>query len=164
MPDREAHVKTESATEGHPIFVVQDADTCVSLPAKAQRPAEGGDPPLRPVLEERTGRYPEGDSPADDLRQARCEPTSEDSLHHAPSLAGAEAEAEQIPSSAWRRIELKGVSRQYKHRISINGPFCRLRRSRATGDRHRLGHEEPTILTNQPTPTAANPGGGTRSG
>ena len=65
---------------------------------------------------------------------------------------------DRIPASAWRRIELKGVSRQYKHpRIldqrttlsAYDGPV----RQVVVAD---LGHEEPTILlTNQLTRTAA---------
>ena len=62
------------------------------------------------------------------------------------------------PGSAWRRIELKGVSRQYNHprildrRITLadyEGPL----REVTVAD---LGHEEPTfLLTNQLTATAA---------
>jgi hypothetical protein len=66
-------------------------------------------------------------------------------------------EIDQTPASAWRRIELKGVSRQYTHprildrRITLadyEGPL----RQVTIAD---LGHEEPTILlTNQLTATA----------
>ena len=67
-------------------------------------------------------------------------------------------EIDQTSASAWRRIELKGVSRQYTHprildrRITLaeyEGPL----RQVTVAD---LGHEEPTILlTNQLTPIAA---------
>ncbi len=67
-------------------------------------------------------------------------------------------EIDQTPLSAWRRIELKGVSRQYKtprildRQITLSdydGPV----RQVIVAD---LGHEEPTILlTNQLTRTAA---------
>jgi len=67
-------------------------------------------------------------------------------------------EIDQTPPSAWRRIELKGVSRQYKtprildRQITLSdydGPV----RQVIVAD---LGHEEPTILlTNQLTRTAA---------
>jgi hypothetical protein len=67
-------------------------------------------------------------------------------------------EIDQTPLSAWRRIELKGVSRQYKtprildRRITLSdydGPV----RQVIVAD---LGHEEPTVLlTNQLTRTAA---------
>jgi hypothetical protein len=65
---------------------------------------------------------------------------------------------EQTPASAWRRIELKGVSRQYTRprildrRIALAGYEGPLRQVTVAG----LGHEEPTIfLTNQLTATAA---------
>lgn len=67
-------------------------------------------------------------------------------------------EIDQTPASAWRRIELKGVSRQYTHprildrRVSLaayDGPL----RQVTVAD---LGQEQPTILlTNQLTLTAA---------
>src|SRR5262245_56944859 len=65
---------------------------------------------------------------------------------------------DQTPRSAWRRIELKGVSRQYKHprildhRTTLGGYTGPLRQVVVTD----LGHEEPTILpTNQLTRSAA---------
>ena len=66
-------------------------------------------------------------------------------------------EINQTPSSAWRRIELKGVSRKYKHPRILDGRIALadydgpLRQVIATD----LGHEEPTILlTNQLTKPA----------
>ena len=61
---------------------------------------------------------------------------------------------DQTPRSAWRRIELKGVSRQYKHPLILDhrtalGGYTGPVRQVVVAD---LGHEEPTILlTNQLT-------------
>ena len=67
-------------------------------------------------------------------------------------------EIDQIPTSAWRRIELNGVSRQYTHprildrRITLGDYEGQLRQVTVAD----LGHEEPTILlTNQLKPIAA---------
>ena len=67
-------------------------------------------------------------------------------------------EIDRTPGSAWRRIELKGVSRQYNHprildrRITLAGYDGPLRQVTVAD----LGHEEPTLLlTNQLTATAA---------
>jgi hypothetical protein len=67
-------------------------------------------------------------------------------------------EIDQTSTSAWRRIELKGVSRQYTHprildrRITLAEYEGSLRQLTVAD----LGHEEPTILlTNQLTPIAA---------
>lgn len=64
----------------------------------------------------------------------------------------------QEPISAWRRIELKGVSRLYKtpkildQRIELRGYHGEVRQVVVQD----LGHEEPTILiTNQLRPSAA---------
>jgi len=68
-------------------------------------------------------------------------------------------EINQTPSSAWRRIELKGASRQYNHprildrRTTLTDYAGPVRQVIVTD----LGHEEPTILlTNQLTRTAAH--------
>jgi hypothetical protein len=68
-------------------------------------------------------------------------------------------EIDRTPSSAWRRIELKGVSRQYNHprildqRTGLTDYDGLVRQVIVTD----LGHEEPTILlTNQLTRTAAH--------
>ncbi len=64
---------------------------------------------------------------------------------------------DQAPSSAWRRIELKGVSREYNHprildRRTALTDYDGLIRQVVITD---LGHEEPTVLlTNQLTRTA----------
>jgi len=66
---------------------------------------------------------------------------------------------DQAPSSAWRRIELKGVSREYNHprildRRTALTDYDGLIRQVVITD---LGHEEPTVLlTNQLTRTAAH--------
>ena len=67
-------------------------------------------------------------------------------------------EIEHTPSSAWRRIDLKGVAREYNHprildrRIALADYDGPVRQVIVTD----LGHEEPTILlTNQLTRTAA---------
>jgi hypothetical protein len=67
-------------------------------------------------------------------------------------------EIDQTPASAWRRIDLKGVSRQYTHprildqRITLSDYDGPIRQVTVA----ELGHEEPTILlTNQLTATAA---------
>jgi hypothetical protein len=67
-------------------------------------------------------------------------------------------EIDQTSASAWRRIELKGVSRQYTHprildrQITLAEYEGSLRQVTVAD----LGHEEPTILlTNQMTPIAA---------
>jgi hypothetical protein len=63
-------------------------------------------------------------------------------------------EIRRTPPSAWRRIELEGVSRTYKHprildrRITLTGYDGSLRQLTVTD----LGHDEPTlIVTNQLT-------------
>jgi hypothetical protein len=67
-------------------------------------------------------------------------------------------EIDQTPQSAWRQIELKGVSRQYTtprildRRITLSDYDGSVRQVIVTD----LGHEEPTILlTNQLTRTAS---------
>ena len=67
-------------------------------------------------------------------------------------------EIDRTPSSAWRRIELKSVGREYNHprildrRTTLDGYDGPVRQVIITD----LGHEEPTILlTNQLTRTAA---------
>jgi hypothetical protein len=71
---------------------------------------------------------------------------------------GLVAELEAAPASAWRRIELKGVHRAYRHpriidrQITLAGYSAPIRQI-AVAD---LGHEQPTLLlTNQLRRTAA---------
>ena len=146
-------------------FLAQDAETRVFCYANGElRKDEQNDEILRFVRfwKERTGRYPGRTDlrfQVDDLRQAQRAQPAGDSIHHpAASLDGAHAGDRPDAASAWRRIELKGVSRQYKtprildRRITLadyEGPV----RQVIVAD---LGHEEPTILlTNQLTRTAA---------
>jgi hypothetical protein len=147
-------------------FVVQDADTRVFCYANGElRKDEQNDEILRFVRfwKERTGRYPRElifDSKLTtyaklhDLNQLKI-----DFITLRRRTPGLMRTIDRIPASAWRRIELKGVLRQYKHpRIldqrttlsAYDGPV----RQVVVAD---LGHEEPTILlTNQLTRSAAN--------
>jgi hypothetical protein len=146
-------------------FVVQDADTRVFCYANGElRKDQQNGEILRFVRfwKERTGRYPE--ELIFDSKLTTYAKLNELNGLRIPFITlrrrspGLKRKIEQIPSSAWRRIELKGVSRQYKHpRIldqrtalaDYDGPV----RQVIVTD---LGHEEPTILlTNQLTPTAA---------
>lgn len=146
-------------------FVAQDADTRVFCYANGElRKDEQNDEILRFVRfwKERTGRHPRElifDSKLttyaklDELNRLGIDFIT--LRRRAPGLMRT---IDRIPDSAWRRIELKGVSRQYKHpRIldqrtalsDYDGPV----RQVVVAD---LGHEEPTILlTNQLTRPAA---------
>jgi Transposase DDE domain len=142
-------------------FLVQDAETRVFCYANGElRKDEQNDEILRFVhfWKERTGRYPEElifDSKL--TTYAKLNELNGLGIHFITlrrRSKGLVRQIDQTPSSAWRRIELKGVSRKYKHprildgRIVLadyNGP---LRQLIATD----LGHDEPTILlTNQLT-------------
>ena len=75
-----------------------------------------------------------------------------------PRAPGLVRMIDQTPPSAWRQIELKGVSRPYTHprildhRTALSGYEGAVRQVIVAD----LGHEEPTILlTNQLTRTAA---------
>ncbi len=142
-------------------FLVQDAETRVFCYANGElRKDQQNDEILRFVRfwKERTGRYPEElifDSKL--TTYAKLNELNRLGIQfitlrrRSPGLL---REIDQTPLSAWRRIELKGVSRQYKtprildRQITLsdyNGP---LRQVIVTD----LGHEEPTILvTNQLT-------------
>ena len=146
-------------------FVAQDADTRVFCYANGElRKGEQSDEILRFVdlWKERTGRHPRElifDSKL--TTYTRLDELNRLGIafitlrRRTPGLMRT---IDQIPRSAWRRIELKGVSRQYKHpRIldqrtalsDYDGPV----RQVVIAD---LGHEEPTILlTNQLTRPAA---------
>lgn len=146
-------------------FVAQDADTRVFCYANGElRKDEQSDEILRfvGVWKERTGRHPRElifDSKLttyaklDELNRLGI-----DFITLRRRTPGLMRTIDQTPRSAWRRIELKGVSRQYKHpRIldqrtglsDYDGPV----RQVVVAD---LGHEEPTILlTNQLTRPAA---------
>jgi hypothetical protein len=145
-------------------FVAQDADTRVFCYANGElRKGEQNDEVLRLVRfwKERTGRHPR-ELIFDSKLTTYAKPDELNRLgidfitlrRRTPGLMRT---IEQIPRSAWRRIELKGVSRQYKHpRIldqrtalsDYDGPVRQVVIA-------ELGHEEPTILlTNQLTRSA----------
>jgi Transposase DDE domain len=146
-------------------FVAQDADTRVFCYANGElRKGEQNDEVLRFVRfwKERTGRHPRElifDSKLTTYANLgelnRLGIAFITLRRRTPGLMRA---IDQIPRSAWRRIELKGVSRQYKHpRIldqrtalsEYDGPVRQVVIA-------ELGHEEPTILlTNQLTRPAA---------
>ena len=145
-------------------FLVQDAETRVFCYANGElRKDQQNDEILRFVRfwKERTGRYPEElifDSKL--TTYAKLNELNRLGIQfitlrrRSPGLV---REINQTPSSAWRRIELKGVSRKYKHPRILDGRIALadydgpLRQVIATD----LGHEEPTILlTNQLTKPA----------
>jgi hypothetical protein len=146
-------------------FLAQDAATRVFCYANGDLRKDGqNDEVLRfaRFWKERTGRYPEElifDSKL--TTYAKLDELNRLGIHFITlrrRSKGLMREIEQTPTSAWRRIELKGVSRQYTHprildrRIALaeyDGPL----RQVTVAD---LGHEEPTILlTNQLKPIAA---------
>jgi len=146
-------------------FLVQDAATRVFCYANGElRKGQQSDEILRfaRFWKERTGRYPQElifDSKL--TTYAKLDELNRLGIHFITlrrRAKGLMREIDQTPASAWRRIELKGVSRQYTHprildrRITLadyEGPL----RQVTIAD---LGHEEPTILlTNQLTATAA---------
>ncbi len=146
-------------------FLVQDAETRVFCYANGEwRKDEPNDEILRFVRfwKERTGQHPEElifdsklttDAKLNELNRLGIQFIT--LRRRSPGLI---REISQTPISAWRRIELKGVSRKYKHprildeRIALADYDDPLRQVIATD----LGHEEPTILlTNQLTKQAA---------
>jgi len=146
-------------------FLAQDASTRVLCYANGELRKDGqNDEILRfaRFWKERTGRYPEElifDSKL--TTYAKLNELNQLGIHFITlrrRSKGLMQEIDQTPTSAWRRIELKGVSRQYTHprildrRITLaeyDGPLRQI----TVAD---LGHEEPTILlTNQLTPIAA---------
>jgi len=146
-------------------FLVQDAATRVFCYANGElRKGDQNDEIVRfaRFWKERTGRYPQElifDSKL--TTYTKLDELNRLGIHFITlrrRAKGLMREIAQTPASAWRRIELKGISRQYTHprildrRISLadyEGPL----RQVTVAD---LGHEEPTILlTNQLTATAA---------
>jgi hypothetical protein len=145
-------------------FLVQDAATRVFCYANGElRKGDQNGEILRfaRFWKERTGRYPQElifDSKL--TTYAKLDELNRLGIHFITlrrRAKGLMQEIAQTSASTWRRIELKGVSRQYTHprildrRISLadyEGPL----RQVTVAD---LGHEEPTILlTNQLTATA----------
>ena len=146
-------------------FLAQDAETRVFCYANGElRKDQQNDEILHFVRfwKKRTGRYPEElifDSKL--TTYAKLNELNRLGIkfitlrRRSPGLL---REIDQTPQSAWRRIELKGVSRQYKtprildRRITLSDYDGPVRQVIVTD----LGHEEPTILlTNQLTQTAA---------
>ena len=146
-------------------FLAQDAATRVFCYANGElRKDDQNDEVLRfaRFWKQRTGRYPEElifDSKL--TTYAKLNELNQLGIHFVTlrrRSKGLLREIDQTPASAWRRIELKGVSRQYTHprildrRITLAEYEGSLRQITVAD----LGHEEPTILlTNQLTPIAA---------
>ncbi|MGA7501201.1 MAG: hypothetical protein WBX00_31090 [Isosphaeraceae bacterium] len=146
-------------------FLVQDAETRVFCYANGElRKDQQNDEILRFVRfwKERTGRYPE--ELIFDSKLTTYAKLNELNRLGIPFITlrrrspGLVREIDRTPNSAWRRIELKGISRKYKHPRILDGRIAPadydgpLRQAIATD----LGHEEPTILlTNQLTKPAA---------
>jgi len=145
-------------------FLVQDADTRVFCYANGDlRKNQQNDEILQFVRfwKDRTGRYPEElifDSKL--TTYAKLDQLNKLGIQfitlrrRSPGLL---REIEETPRSAWRQIELKGVSRKYTtprildRRITLS-EYDGAVRQVIVAD---LGHEEPTILlTNQLTRTA----------
>jgi hypothetical protein len=154
-------------------FLVQDADTRVFCYANGEARKDGQhDEILRfaRFWKERTGRYP-----AELIFDSKL--TTYAKLNELNRLGiafitlrrrsqGLVRDIDRTPGSAWRRIELKGISRQYTHprildrRITLTdyeGPLRQVvMENLAVGRAAEVGHEEPTLLlTNQLTATAA---------
>ena len=146
-------------------FLAQDAETRVFCYANGElRKDQQNDEVLHFVRfwKKRTGRYPEElifDSKL--TTYAKLNELNRLGIQfitlrrHSPGLV---REIDQMPQSAWRQIELKGVSRQYTtprildRRITLSDYDGPVRQVIVTD----LGHEEPTILlTNQLTRTAS---------
>jgi Transposase DDE domain len=153
--------KRSRRQKGMLAFLAQDADTRVFCYANgALRKAEQNDEVLRfaRFWKQRTGRYPEElifDSKL--TTYANLDALNRLGIHfitlrrRSPKLL---EEIRRTPASAWRRIELEGVSRMYKHprildrRVTLTDYDGPLRQLTVTD----LGHDEPTVmLTNQLT-------------
>jgi transposase-like protein len=146
-------------------FLAQDAETRVFCYAAGEvRKADQNDEILRfaRFWKRRTGRYPEElifDSKL--TTRANLDELNRLGIGFITLRRRSARILEEIrrtPPSAWRRIELEGVSRTYKHprvldrRISLPGYDGPLRQLTVTD----LGHDEPTlVLTNQLTRSAA---------
>jgi Transposase DDE domain len=157
--------KRSRRQKGMLAFLAQDADTRVFCSANGEvRKADQNDEIVRFVRfwKRRTGRYP-GELIFDSKLTTRA---NRDELNRLGigfiTLRRRSAkildEIRRTPPSAWRRIELEGVSRTFRHprildrRITLAGYAGPLRQLTVTD----LGHDEPTlILTNQLTRPAA---------
>jgi len=157
--------KRSRRQKGVLVFLVQDADTRVFCYANAElRKAEQSDEVLRFVRfwKRRTGHDPDElifDSKL--TTYAKLDALNQLGINFITlrrRSAKVMDEIRQTPPSAWRRIELEGVSRTYKHprildrRVTLTGYNGSLRQLTVTD----LGHDEPTlVLTNQLTRPAA---------
>jgi hypothetical protein len=146
-------------------FLAQDAETRVFCYAAGEvRQADQNDEILRFVRywKQRTGRYPEElifDSKL--TTRAKLDELNRLGIGFITLRRRSAKILEEIrrtPPSAWRRIELEGVSRTFKRprildrRITLTGYDGPLRQLTVTD----LGHDEPTLmLTNQLTRSAA---------
>jgi hypothetical protein len=136
-------------------FLVHDAQAHVFCYADADLRKEDQDGAVLDFArfwKQRTGHYPEElifDSRL--TRYARLNDLNRLGIHfitlrrRSPKLL---RETAALPASAWRPVELQGVSRQYRtprildHRITLPGYDGPLRQLTVTD----LGHEEPTLL------------------
>jgi hypothetical protein len=157
--------KRSRRQKGVLVFLVQDADTRVFCYANAElRKAEQSDEVLRFVRfwKQRTGHYPDElifDSKL--TTYAKLDALNQLGISFITlrrRSAKVMDEIRRTHPSAWRRIELEGVSRTYKHprildrRVTLTGYNGFLRQLTVTD----LGHDEPTlVLTNQLTRPAA---------
>ena len=146
-------------------FLAQDADTRVFCYANGElRKDQQNDEILRFVRfwKERTGRYPEEvifDSKLTTYAKlSELDRLGIQFITLRRRSRGLVREIDQTSVSAWRRIELKGVSRAYTHprildqRVFLAGYDGPVRQVTVAD----LGHEQPTILlTNQLTRSAA---------
>jgi hypothetical protein len=146
-------------------FLAQDAGAHVFCYANGQlRKNQQNDEILQFVKfwKERTGKLPEElifDSKL--TTQANLNRLNQQNIHFITLRRRSRkllAEIATTPSSAWRRIELEGVSRQYKtprildREITLGGYEGPIRQLTILD----LGHEEPTLLlTNQRSRSAA---------
>ena len=153
--------KRSRRQKGMLAFLAQDADTRVFCYANGEvRKAEQKDEVLRfaRYWKQRTGGYPEElifDSKL--TTYAKLDELNRLGIHFITLRRRSAKLLEEIrrtPPSAWRRIELEGVSRSYKHprildrRVTLRDYDGPLRQLTVTD----LGHDEPTLmLTNQLT-------------
>jgi DDE family transposase len=153
--------KRSRRQKGMLAFLAQDADTRVFCYANGEvRKAEQKDEVLRfaRFWKQRTGGYPEElifDSKL--TTYAKLDELNRLGIHFITLRRRSAKLLEEIrrtPPSAWRRIELEGVSRTYKHprildrRVTLRDDDGPLRQLTVTD----LGHDEPTLmLTNQLT-------------
>jgi hypothetical protein len=153
--------KRSRRQKGMLAFLAQDADTRVFCYANGElRKADQNDEILRFVRfwKQRTGRYPD-ELIFDSKLTTRANLDALNRLgigfitlrRRSAKLLN---EIRRTPASAWRRVELEGVSRTFKHprildrRITLTGYAGPLRQLTVAD----LGHDQPTLMiTNQMT-------------